>query len=98
MSHGYPKAGVKRVKEAKLRASLTQMNSQHLSGVEIIRVCPVKPAPERMGGGEKKFCSIIIKFATPEAANEAVSREVAFHRQNMVTELYNRGARLRQCF
>ena len=48
-----------------------------------------------MGGGEKKFCSIIIKFATPEVANEVISRGVAFHRQNMATELYNREARLR---
>ena len=74
------------------------MNSQHLPEVEIIRVCPVKPAPERMGGGEKKFCSIIIKFATPKTANEAVSRGVTFHKQNIATELYNRGAKLRQCF
>ena len=95
MSHGYPKAGVEGVEEAELRASLTQINSQHLPGVEIIRVCPVKPAPERMGGGEKKFCSIIIKFATPEVANEAVSRGVTFHRQNMATKLYNKGTRLR---
>ena len=80
MLHGYPKAGIKGVEEAKLRASLTQINSQHLPGVEIIWVCPVKPAPERMGGGEKKFCSIIIKFATPKVANEVVSRGVAFHR------------------
>ena len=74
------------------------MNSQHLPGVEIIRVCPVKPAPERMGVREKKFYSIIIKFATPEVANEVVSCGVTFHRQNMVIELYDRGARLRQCF
>ena len=63
--------------------------------MEIVRVCPVKPAPERMGGGEKKFCSIIIKFTTPDVANEVVSRGVAFYRQNMATELYNRGAKLR---
>ena len=54
------------------------MNSQHLSEVEIIWVCPVKPAPERMGSGEKKFYSIIIKSITPEVANKAVSHGVAF--------------------
>ena len=98
MSHGYPKVGVKEVKKLELCASFTQMNSQHLPGVEFIWVCPVKPAPGRMGRGEKKFCSLIIDFASLEAANEAVSRGVTYHRQNITTKLYNRGARLRQCF
>ena len=74
------------------------MNSQYLPRVEIIRVCPVKPAPERMGVRGKKFCFIIIKFALLKVANKAVSRRVAFHRQNITTELYKRGARLYQCF
>ena len=98
MSHGYPKAGVEEVKELELRASFTQINSQHLSRVEFVRVCLVKPAPERISRGEKKFCSLIIDFASPKAANEAVSRGVAYHRQNITTKLYDRGARLRQCF
>ena len=51
-----------------------------------------------MGGEEKKFYSIIIKFTLPDAANKAVSRKVIFHRYNIATELYNRGARLRQYF
>ena len=74
------------------------MNSQHLPRVEINWVYSVKPAPERMGVGEKNFYSIIIEFASPEAANKAVSRGVALYRQNITMELYDRGARLRQCF
>ena len=98
MSHGYPKAGVKEIKELELCASFTQINSQHLPRVEFIQVCPVKPAPGRIGRGEKKFCSLIIDFASPKAANKAVSRGVTYHRQNITTKLYDRGARLRQCF
>ena len=95
MLHEYLKVGVKEVKELEFCASFTQMNSQHLLRVKFIRVCPVKPAPGRIGRGEKKFYSLIIDFASPKAANEAVSRGVTYHRQNITTKLYNRGARLR---
>ena len=95
MSHEYLKAGVKKVKELKLYASFTQINSQHLSRVKFIWVCPVKPTSGRIGRGEKKFYSLIINFASPKAANKAVSRGVTYHRQNITTKLYDRGARLR---
>ena len=87
MSHRYPKAGVKEVKELELYVFFTQINSQHLPGVEFILVCLVKPAPGRIGRGEKKFCSLIINFASPEAANEVISRGVTYHRQNIITKL-----------
>ena len=64
--------------------------------MEIIRVCPIKSALKRMGGGEKKFYStIIIKFALSEVANKAVSCGIVFYRQNIVIKLYNRETRLR---
>ena len=86
---------MEKVEKAKLRASLIQINLLYLPGVKIIWVCPVKPASERMGDGEKKLCSIIIKFTTLKIANKIIFRRVTFYRHSIVIKLCNRGARLR---
>ena len=98
MAHGFAKSALEGIEEKDLLGRLAQMNSQHLPGVEFVKVRLVKPSPKRMGNKEKKFCSLVTDLATPEAANEVVTRGVAFHRMNMTAELFDRGATLRQCF